>query len=116
MTQEEIERLTAEYAQLQDTLQSIMLQNDQFKAQQAEYKEALDILEKATGKIYRSVGGIVVEATKEEAIADIKEKQEFTEMRLNIIAKQLQETSKKEQSLREEISKLLKNQQDGKEE
>ena len=73
-----------------------------------ELKDALGEAEKATGKIYLAIGGIMVDVSKETAIKDLKEKEESNAMRLNIVEKQFEDASKKEQSLRTEITTALK--------
>jgi prefoldin beta subunit len=108
MDRDQIEKLTKEYQMLQDQLQSVAVQKEQFTELKEEYKAALAEVEKATGKIYLSVGGVIVEAPKDSAIKDIKAKQESTDMRLGIATKQYDELVKKEQSLRTEITGALK--------
>jgi len=108
MEKEQIERLTATYQKLSEQLQSLALQKEQFKAQREEYKQAEEELTKATGRVYTTVGGAIIEATKEEALGNVKGKQEFIEMRMNILNKQSEELSKKEQELRKQITDALK--------
>lgn len=108
MDQNQIEKLTKDYQLLQDQLQSIAMQKEQFTAMKEEYKEAMAEVEKATGKVYISVGGVIVEVQKDQAVKDIKEKQESTEMRLSIVTKQYEDLIKREQSLRSEITGALK--------
>ena len=81
-----------------------------FGLQKEEHKEALVELEKATGKIFLSVGGAIVEMPKAEAVKKLKERQETVEMRLSLVTKQHDEFAKKEKSLREEITAALKQQ------
>jgi prefoldin beta subunit len=108
MDQDQIEKLTKEYQMLQEQLQSVAMQKEQFTELKEEYKLALAEVEKSTGKIYLSIGGVIVESQKDGAVKDIKEKQDSTEMRLGIAAKQYDELMKKEQSLRAEITGALK--------
>jgi chaperonin cofactor prefoldin len=63
---------------------------------------------KATGKIYLAIGGIMVDVSKETAVKDLKEKEESNAMRLSIVEKQFEDASKKEQTLRTEITAALK--------
>jgi prefoldin beta subunit len=107
MDRDQLEKLTKEYQMLQDQLQSVAMQKEQFTEMKEEYKDAMAEVEKASGKIYLSVGGVIVEVPKEKAVADIKEKQESTEMRLGIVSKQYDDLSKREQSLRTEITSAL---------
>jgi prefoldin beta subunit len=108
MDRDQIEKITKEYQLLQDQLQSIAMQKEQFSEMREEFKAAMVEVEKATGKIYLSIGGVIVEAQKEQAVKDIKAKQESTDMRIGIVTKQYEDLSKKEQSLRAEITTALK--------
>lgn len=108
MERDQLEKLSREYQMMQEQLQSIAMQREQFKAQKDELKEALAEVEKAKGKIYLTIGGVMVEVDKETATNNIKEKQETNSMRVTILDKQFEELSKKEQSLRNEITAALK--------
>ncbi len=108
MERQELEKLTRDYQTLQEQLQTLAVQKEQFAIQKEEHKEAMAEVEKSSGKIYVNVGGVVVETTKGEAVAKIKERQESIEMRLAIINKQYDEFSKREKALRETITGALK--------
>jgi prefoldin beta subunit len=108
MTKEQLEKFTSEYQALQDQLQGLSIQKAQFSEQNEEFKEALAEIEKATGKIYSTIGGVMIETSKEEAIKSVNEKKDSIELRLSIINKQYDEASKKEKSLRSEIEAMLK--------
>jgi prefoldin beta subunit len=108
MERDQLEKISREYQMMQEQLQSIAMQREQFKAQKEELKEALAEVEKAKGKIYLTVGGVMVEVDKETATKSIKEKQESNTMRVTILDKQFDDLSKKEQSLRAEITAALK--------
>ncbi len=108
MEREELEKLTRDYQMIQEQLQTLAMQKEQFGAQREENKEALAEIEKATGKVYTAVGGAIVESTKDAALKNIKEKQDTIEMRLSIINKQNDELSKRERALREQITAALK--------
>ncbi len=112
MTKEQLEKLTVEYQALQEQLQGLSIQKAQFGEQNEEFKEALAEIEKATGKIFSTIGGVMIETSKEDAIKSVKEKKDSVELRLSIINKQYDEASKKEKSLRETIEEMLK--QEGK--
>jgi prefoldin beta subunit len=108
MDKDQIEKLSREYQTLQEQLQSLAVQREQFKEQKAELKAALEEAEKAKGKIFLAIGGIMVDVSKEDAVKDLKEKEESNSMRLSIIEKQFDEAQKKEQTLRTEITTALK--------
>ncbi len=108
MDKEELEKLTRDYQLVQEQLQALAIQREQFSAQKEEQKTALAEVTKTTGKVYMSVGGVVVETSKDDALKDIKDRQDSTEMRLGIINKQYDEFSKREKSLRTSITEALK--------
>lgn len=111
MERDQLEKLTKEYQVLQEQLQSLAIQKEQFTAQREEFKQALAEIERTTGKVYIAIGGAMVDVSKENALKDVKEKQETSEMRLSIAVKQYDELSKKEQAMRSSITSALKEQQ-----
>ncbi|EQD30338.1 Prefoldin beta- domain protein [mine drainage metagenome] len=104
MEREELEKMTKEYQTVQAQLQSIAMQRVQFKQQIEEYKEAAKYLENAKGKVYTEIGGLIVEATKEEASKSLSDRTESAEMRLSIVERQYNELSKKEETLRTQLT------------
>jgi prefoldin beta subunit len=108
MEKDQLEKLTREYQTLQEQLQALAMQREQFREQKDEIKQALDEAEKSKGKIFLAIGGIMVDVDKETAVKNLKEKQDSNSMRLTITEKQFDDTSKKEQSLRSEITSALK--------
>lgn len=110
MERQELEKLTRDYQLIQEQLQALTMQKEQFSIQKEEQKEAMNAIERSSGKVYLSVGGAIIELPKAEALAKLKERQESTEMRLGLVTKQHEDFSKKEKSLREEITTALKTQ------
>lgn len=108
MERQELEKLTRDYQLLQEQLQALAVQKEQFTLQKEEHKEALTEIEKATGKVFLTIGGAIVELPKAEAAKKLKDRQESIEMRLGLVNKQYDEFSKKEKSMREEITNALK--------
>ena len=76
MDKDQLEKLTREYQTLQEQLQTLAMQREQFKEQKVELKEALEEAEKAKGKIFLAIGGIMVDVDKDTALKDLKEKEE----------------------------------------
>ena len=93
---------------LQEQIQSLAVQKAQLNEQKEEYKDALAELEKASGKVYSTVGGVIIETPKEESIKMVKERQESVEMRLAITNRQYDDAIKREKGLRSEIEVILK--------
>ncbi len=108
MSKEQLEKLSADYQNLQEQLQSLAIQKSQFAEQREEFKEALEELGKSRGKVYSTIGGVMIETTKEEAVKSVKEKQDSVDMRLSIVTKQYDEAVKREKALRTEIEGIIK--------
>lgn len=108
MGREQIEKLSREYSILQEQIQSLAIQREQFLERKEEYKEAFKEIENSTGKVYLAIGGAIVEVQKDYALKNITEKEEVSDMRITIVKKQYDELVKKEQSLRTEINSAIK--------
>lgn len=108
MEREELEKKTRDYQVLQEQLQALAMQKEQFREQKEEFTQALTETEKAKGKIFLAIGGVMVDVDKDTAVKSLKEKQESSTMRLSIVEKQFEDFSKKEQALRTEITAALK--------
>ncbi|MDE1810612.1 MAG: prefoldin subunit [Candidatus Micrarchaeota archaeon] len=108
MERDELEKMTREYQQIQEQLQQLSMQREQFGAQKEDLKEAFAEVEKSPGKIYLAVGGVMVDVAKDSAAKSLKERQESADMRISILTKQIDELSKKEKTLREDLTKALK--------
>jgi prefoldin beta subunit len=96
---------------LQEQLRNVALQLEQFQSQKIDLERAKEELGKATGKVYISVGGVIVETTKEKALSDITDRSALTETRLQSANKQYTEFRSKEKQLNEKITQLYKQSQ-----
>jgi prefoldin beta subunit len=108
MERNELEKLTRDYQMLQEQLQALAVQKEQFKEQKEEIRQALEEIEKAKGKVFLSIGGVMVDVDKATATKSLKERQDSNAMRLTIVEKQFDDVSKKEQALRTDITAALK--------
>lgn len=108
MDRDELEKLNRDYQQLREQLQSLAMQKEQFTFQKQEQKEALEEIEKSSGKVFINVGGAIIETSKSDALAKLKERQETVDMRLTIVNKQYDDFSKKEKAMRDQITNALK--------
>ena len=104
----EVEKLLKDYQVMQDQLRAMAMQLEQLHAQKIEMDKAKEELDKASGKVYFSVGGIIVETTKEKAQADITDRSSLTEARIQSVNKQYAEFRNKEKQLNEKITQLYK--------
>ncbi|MDE1765897.1 MAG: prefoldin subunit beta [Thaumarchaeota archaeon] len=99
--QEQVGRLQ----QLQQNLQSIMVQKQHLETEQLETERALEALKKAgdADTVYKAAGSILVKSTKATLISELEEKKELANTRLTVLAKQ--ETRLKE-NLKEAETKI----------
>jgi prefoldin beta subunit len=99
--QEQVARLQ----QLQQNLQSIVVQKQHLETEQLETERALEALKKASDSdpVYKAAGSILVKSTKTNLISELEEKKELANTRLTVLSKQ--ETRIKE-NLKEAETKI----------
>ena len=105
--QEQVGRLQ----QLQQNLQSIMLQKQHLESEHLETERALELLQKASDDdtVYKTAGSILVKSTKSTLLSELGEKKELANTRLTVLAKQevrIKETLKEAET---KIREMLKN-------
>ena len=105
-TGQDAEKLLKDYQLLQEQIRIAAMQIDQLKLQQGELATAEAEVNKATGKVYVTIGGIIVESDKEAALKNIAERKENNDIRLQSMTKQLTELRTREKQLRDKISQL----------
>lgn len=111
-TQEnELEKLLKDYQIIQEQLRSMALQVEQFQGQKLDLGRAKEELEKSTGKVYLTVGGVIVETNKEKALSDINDRSSLTDTRLQSANKQYTDLRSREKLMNEKITKLYKQSQ-----
>ncbi len=84
--QEQVGRLQ----QLQQNLQSIMLQKQHLESEHLETERALELLLKANDDdiVYKTAGSILVKSTKSDLVSELQEKKELANTRLTVLSKQ----------------------------
>lgn len=84
--QEQVGRLQ----QLQQNLQSIMLQKQHLESEHLETERALELLQKASDEdvVYKTAGSILVKSTKTVLVSELQEKKELANTRLTVLTKQ----------------------------
>ncbi len=95
--------LLAQFNQLQQQLQLILMQKENTSLQIQELKFALKEVEKAKGSVYKTAGSILIEMTPEEAKKDIEMELESLELRMKALEKQEQTTKDKLIEMRNKI-------------
>jgi prefoldin beta subunit len=91
----------ARFEQLQQNLQSILMQKQQVDMEKTEVDRALAEIKKAADgdAIYKSSGSVLIRANKDELVKDLEEKKELSSTRSTVLSKQ-------EQRVRENIKEL----------
>ncbi|HJT09501.1 MAG TPA: prefoldin subunit beta [Candidatus Nitrosotalea sp.] len=76
--------------QLQQNLQSIMMQKQHLETEQLETERALESLKKAadTDIVYKAAGSILVKSTKTTLVSELEEKKELANTRITVLTKQ----------------------------
>ena len=87
---------------LEQNLQGILAQKQQFQSQLFELENALKEIS-STKQAYKIVGGIMVAAEKDELQKDLNQKKEIIELRITSIEKQEKQLQEKAKSLQQEI-------------
>ncbi len=110
MRQDELENMMREYQQRQEELQALMLQKHQLEKQVTEIEMALKTLDKVSGDapLYKSLGGVFIAVSKEEAEKELKEKKELFEVRIRALAGQEDRIKQKVEKLEEELQEAMR--------
>jgi prefoldin beta subunit len=87
--------------QLQQTLQSVLVQKQQVEIELTEIEQALSELQKMSDDavIYKAIGSLLVKSEKAKTVADLNERKELFNMRATVLGKQ-------EERLRSQIKDL----------
>ena len=109
--QQEMEKMIRDYQGVQEQLKLYSMQLEQLKAQKAELARASEEVNSSKGKVYISVGGVIVETTKDKAVSDIKDRSELSDTRIQSVTRQYNDVKSKEKSLSEKITEMYKSAQ-----
>lgn len=103
----ETEQKIGQLQMFEQSLQNFLGQKQQFQVQLVEVESALSELG-STGKAYKIVGNIMVEAEKDELKADLQSKKEMLELRLKTMERQESQVREKASKIQSEILKNIK--------
>jgi len=92
---------------LQQNLQNILLQKQQFQKQLTEIDSALKELE-TSETVYKIIGNIMVASKKPDLQKDIQQKKELLDLRLKNFEKQEQTLKQKTEELQKKVMETLK--------
>ena len=104
--QEQVGRLQ----QLQQNLQSIMLQKQHLESEHLETERALELLQKASDDdvVYKTAGSILVKSTKPILVSELQEKKELANTRLTVLTKQEARVKENLKEAETKIREMLK--------
>lgn len=91
---------------VEQNLQQLLLQKQQFQSKLIEIDSALEELEKSEDA-YKIIGNVMIKSSKDELTNDLKEKKEKSELRIKTIENQEKRVKEKAEALRKEIMKEL---------
>ena len=96
--------------QLQQTLQGVMAQKQQFTLQLSEVEQAVSELEKLTetAVIYKSIGALLVKSEKDKVTTELTERKELLKMRVDVLAKQEARLRTQAKDLQEKLQQDLR--------
>ena len=92
---------------LEQSMQNLLMQKQQFQLQQVEIESALKELEKVN-EAYKIVGNIMVLSEKSDLKSDLNSKKEIMELRVKTFEKQENQLREKASKLQEEVLKEMK--------
>ncbi len=100
----------ARFEQLQQNLQSILVQRQQVEIESSEVAKALEELKKAseTDAVYKSAGNILIRAKKEDLIKELDERKELSGTRTAVLTKQEQRVRENIKDLQAKIEDAIK--------
>ena len=103
----ETEKKINQLQMMEQSLQSLLMQKQQFQLQQVELESALKELENVN-EAYKIIGNIMVLSKKEDIKEDLNSKREIAELRIKNLEKQENQFREKASKLQSEVLKDLK--------
>jgi prefoldin beta subunit len=99
---EEMQEKIKQLQMLEQALQQLLMQKQQFQLQLMEVDSAIKELE-GKEEAYKIVGSIMISSKKEDLDKELKEKKETLELRISSIDKQETETREKASTMQKEV-------------
>jgi len=102
----ESEKKITQLQLIEQSMQNLLMQKQQFQLQQVEIESALKELEKVN-EAYKIVGNIMVLSKKDDLKTDLTSKKEVVELRIKNMEKQESQLRDKASKLQEEVMKEM---------
>ncbi|MCR4284484.1 MAG: prefoldin subunit [archaeon] len=105
---EETRMQIQELQMLEQNFQQLLMQKNAFSMESNETDFVIKEVEKTSGEVSRIVGNqVVIKATKEEVLKDMKDKKKLIELRMKSIDEQEKVFSRKIEEIRDEVMKKI---------
>ena len=104
----ETEQQIGQLQMIEQSLQSLMLQKQNFQAALLECETAINEIGKSKGEAYKIVGGIMVSSDKNELNKELNSKMDVLKLRIKNIESQEKSIGDKAKKLQEEVVEKLK--------
>lgn len=102
----ESEKKISQLQMLEQSMQNLLMQKQQFQLQQVETESALKELEKVD-EAYKIIGNIMVLSKKDDLKEDLSSKKEIVDLRIKNMEKQEDQLREKASKLQEEVMKEM---------
>ena len=103
----EVEQKINQLQMMEQSVNSLVAQKQQFQVQIAEIESALGELEK-TDKAFKIVGNVMVSSEKGSLKEELKNKKDVIELRVKNLDKQEQQIKEKTSKMQEEVMQQMK--------
>ncbi len=100
----------AQLQMIEQNLTNSMVQRQTCQNQILEIENALKELDKAQGKSYKILGGIMIETDKKGLIKDLQEKKDVLDLKIKSFKKQEDNLKEKAQKIQKEVMEQLQKQ------
>lgn len=98
----------AQFQNIQNQIQMVSMQKQQLMLQSADLDNAKNEIEPAAnGKIYRLVGPILIETTKEASLKYVTDEHDSAETKIKVLEKQEKKLLDKMNEMRSELTSML---------
>ena len=104
--QKEAEQKLNQLQIMEQGLQNILMQKQQFQSQVTEVDAALEEVKKAK-QSFKIIGNIMVAASPEQLTDELKRKKEVAELRVKTLEKQENSLREKSKKMQEEVMKIM---------
>lgn len=99
----------AQYQNLQNQLQMVSMQRQQLSLGKTDLSNAKKELEALNeGKVYKMVGPMFVETSKEDGLKYVQEEDESAQAKISVLEKQEKKLTQKLNDMRDELNQMIK--------